>query len=62
MNQQTQTPQTNDLYCCYKVQLDKRLSRGENIQHLVLCLSCDGYNSNCQDYTSFRRFRGEFEK
>lgn len=41
----------NDLYCCYKLQLEKRQARGELCDKLDNCVKCNGYDKRCEHYT-----------
>ena len=46
----------NDYYCCYRIQAEKKRALGYNNSKMEQCLEhCTGYDSNCPNYTPFRR-------
>lgn len=52
---ENQTTPPSPLYCCYRIQAQKRFDRGEILSRsLEKCLrECKGYNSDCRTYTPF---------
>jgi len=38
-------------YCLYKLQIEKRIMRGESESQFPTCSVCNGYNNQCNNYT-----------
>lgn len=54
-------PPRNEHYCCYRLQAEKRISRGESQSRLETCIkNCSGYNNRCENYTPLKVYREKY--